>query len=235
LDDGYLVEPYIFITLLVDDASGLQSLLDRLRGDGVTADLQREPLETQLPPRESIVIDFIGRDGERKELLEWIMDPVAKRWALAGDGGKGKSALAYNFAAHIRNEAPAPFQAVFWFSAKKRKFVEGTVVDIGSPDFEDLPSALDAVLRAYGWVEEIDRPTNSKAQRVLELLSAFPALLVIDDIDSLESKDEDVIEFFSLQVPRTASKVLFTSRRTIFGMGGWQHYARARLRAGRRR
>jgi len=54
----------------------------------------------------------------------------------------------------------------------------------------------------------------------LELLNEFPALVAVDDIDSLESENENVIEFFSLHVPETRSKVLFTSRRTIFGMGG---------------
>ena len=80
--------------------------------------------------------------------------------------------------------------------------------------------------------------------QVLTLLREFPSLVVVDDIDSLESGDEDVkrtgscssvrrssptnsgagwrswrVEFFSLKVPATRSKVLFTSRRTIFGMG----------------
>ncbi len=52
------------------------------------------------------------------------------------------------------------------------------------------------------------------------MLEEFPALVVIDDIDSLDSENEDVIEFFSFTLPNTRSKVLFTSRRTIFGLGG---------------
>jgi hypothetical protein len=43
-------------------------------------------------------------------------------------------------------------------------------------------------------------------------------LVVVDDIDSVEQDGEDVIEFFSLTVPQTKAKVLFTSRRVIWGM-----------------
>ena len=60
--------------------------------------------------------------------------------------------------------------------------------------------------------------THTRSGRT-ELFNEFPALIVVDDVDSLASEAEDVDEFFGLQVPATASKVLFTSRRTIFGMG----------------
>jgi tetratricopeptide (TPR) repeat protein len=79
---------------------------------------------------------------------------------------------------------------------------------------------LASILKQYGWFEEAGFPTESKRKRIIELLNEFPSLVVADDIDSLESENEDVIEFFSLQLPITRSKVLFTSRRTIFGMGG---------------
>jgi hypothetical protein len=43
-------------------------------------------------------------------------------------------------------------------------------------------------------------------------------LLIIDDIDSIDSQNEDVVEFFTYEAPRTASKVLLTSRRMYPGM-----------------
>lgn len=181
---------------------------------------QREPLEDGLPPRESIVVDFIGRNLELRELWEWFDDPVSRRWTLAGEGGKGKSALAYNFAFEVKVRAPEPFQAVLWLSAKRKRYLEGRIVEIKKPDFYDLDSALDCLLTHYGWVEELKNPTQSKRSRVLELLDEFPALIVADDVDSIESENEEVLEFFSLHVPETKSKVLFTSRRVIFGMGG---------------
>lgn len=204
---------------LSDEASKVKVLLDGIFATPLSVEPQTEPLEGRLPPRESIVTDFIGRDKELNELREWFSDPVSRRWALAGEGGKGKSALAYNFAVEIKLAAPKQFQTVLWLSAKKRKFLEGTTI-IDSPDFSDLDSALSCLLTHYGWIEETGDPTESKRTRVLELLNEFPALIVADDIDSLESENENVIEFFSLALPQTRSKILFTSRRTIFGMGG---------------
>lgn len=205
---------------LVDDAGKIQLLMNKVLGVTASVDPLRSLLEDSLPPRESIVVGFVGRDNELEELRKWFQDPVARRWALAGEGGKGKSALAYNFALEVKQGAPQPYQAVLWLSAKKRRFVEGETVMIETPEFSDLDSALALLLTHYGWIEEVDNPTETKRKRVLELLNEFPALLVVDDIDSLESENENVIEFFSLHVPETSSKVLFTSRRTIFGMGG---------------
>lgn len=205
---------------LVDDAFRIKNLMDKLMGPVTSLDMQREPLEDRLPPRESIVVDFIGRDKELKELREWFDDPVSRRWALAGEGGKGKSAIAYSFAFEIKLRSPQPFQTVFYLSAKRRKYQEGVIVSIDKPDFCDLDSAFNCLLTCYGWIEEISNPIESKRKRVIELLTEFPALIVVDDIDSLESENENVIEFFSLELPQTKSKVLFTSRRTIFGMGG---------------
>lgn len=205
---------------LTDDARKLQVLLDKVLGETASVDPPRSLLEDSLPPRESIVVDFIGRSRELAELRKWFQDPVSKRWALAGEGGKGKSALAYSFACEVKQEAPQPFQAVLWLSAKKKRFLEGAMVRIETPEFADLDSALALLLTHYGWLEEAENPTETKRKRVLELLNEFPALLIVDDIDSLASENENVIEFFSLQVPETRSKVLFTSRRTIFGMGG---------------
>jgi len=205
---------------LTVEVNGVKDLVTKLLTRYPTMSSSREPLEDRLPPRESVVIDFVGRGKEMEELWEWFLDPVSRRWALAGEGGKGKTALAYNFAFDVKLKAPQPYQTVFWVSAKRRRFLEGLTVGINEPDFYDLDSALSTLLNQYGWLDEIDFPIESKRKRVLELLNEFPALLVVDDVDSVEVENEDAIEFFSLQLPLTRSKVLFTSRRTIFGMGG---------------
>jgi hypothetical protein len=158
---------------------------------------QRESLESSLPARETIVVDFVGRDTELAKLRDWFADPESRRWALAGDGGKGKSALAYNFAVEIKNLAPQPFEFVFWLSAKKKKYLEGNIVDIDEPDFYDFNSALTKLLGYYGWLDVTEDNVQEKKKLLVKLLEEFPALVVIDDIDSLDSENEDVIEFFS--------------------------------------
>jgi hypothetical protein len=197
----------------------IKALTEQLSGRPLSMLPGIEPLEDRLPPRESIVVDFIGRKRELDALWEWFSDPLSRKWFLAGEGGKGKSAIAYTFGTEVKFKAPSPFQIVLWLSAKKKAFQSGRTVPIAEPDFCNLDSALNCLLEEYGWANEIEAPPEGKRERVLELLDTFPALIIVDDIDSLEGDAEDAIEFFSDFVPKTKSKVLFTSRRTHFGMG----------------
>lgn len=193
-----------------DDAQRLEDLLD---------DLLRapdsEPLETALPARESVVIEFVGRKAILARLHEWFQDPRSRLWVLSGDGGKGKSAIAYTFAEEVSQRRPKDYAVVAWLSAKRRAFVEGAVLSL-DPDFTDLFSCLNRILEAYGASTPSD--CERAQQEVLRLLNELPALLIVDDVDSLEADQEDAIAFLTLDVRRTKSKVLFTSRRELFGL-----------------
>ena len=158
---------------LGDEAGQIKALLDDLSGRPLSMENSQEPLEGRLPPRESVVNDFIGRKTELDRLWEWFRDPVSRRWALAGEGGKGKSAIAYQFAADVMFSAPKPYQIVLWLSAKKQRFEEGVTKKIVEPDFYDVDSALSAILRYYGWIDEMAGTIERKRERVLELLDFF--------------------------------------------------------------
>jgi len=175
-------------------------------------------LGDNLPPPESIVSDFIGRTEELEELYVWFKEYNQKRWMLAGAGGKGKTAIAYRFATQIKNSAPEPYTMVIWLSAKRRKFMEGSIVPIDHPDFSNLNSALDKLLIDYGWGEVLNDTKENKISLILNLLNEFPIFLVIDDIDTLQSEDDEAVAFFTFEVPHTKSKVLYTSRTRFPGM-----------------
>lgn len=177
------------------------------------------PVDDTLPPRETIVVDFVGRRDELTRLWEWLIDPHTQRWLLSGDGGKGKSALAYKFATDVRLAAPEPLCGVFWLSAKRRRYQEGEIVDITSPDFWDLDSALSKILSDYGWGEESTQSLEAKKMTALGLLEEFPCLLIVDDLDSIQPEAEQVVEFLTFEAPRSGSKILITSRRQFAGMG----------------
>ena len=177
----------------------------------------RPPLEGYLP--DAIAPVFVGRQDELDALATWLRGDRARRWALMGAGGTGKSAIAYEFAERVREEAPEPFAFVVWLSAKRRRFVEGQATDVPSPDFTDLASALDFLLLRYGQFEPDADRGEDRADLVLALLDVFPALIVLDDLDTLEGQAEDAIEFFTVRVPATRSRVLVTSRRQILGLG----------------
>jgi Tfp pilus assembly protein PilF len=80
-----------------------------------------------------------------------------------------------------------------------------------------LPSLLDAILRGYGFTEDISLPLAEKQKQCIKILTELPALLIADDIDSLEEKNEGAIEFLVSDLASTPSKILLTSRRVPFG------------------
>ena len=174
-----------------------------------------ESILSDLPPPNEVVIDFVGRHSELATLNKWLSKNLSRRWALSGEGGKGKSAIAYAFARSISGRDDHGLDGVFWMSAKRRRFVEGSTVLIDRPDFYNKETAIFAILRFFGVEQE-----GADEDTVFSLLTDFPSLLIIDDIDTVETEGEDAIQFLVMTIPeRTKSIVLVTSRRAIFGMG----------------
>ncbi len=167
-------------------------------------------------PTHSRPISFTGREEELTELWQWMKDKKSYRCALSGDGGKGKTAIAYEFSSRIAESSPELCEFVLWASAKRKQFIHGESIPITAPDFKDLVSLLDKLLTDIGFPEDIALPIEEKESRVLELLTTFPALIVIDDLDSIDwSTDIETMEFITYTLPHTKSKVLITTRRQI--------------------
>jgi hypothetical protein len=161
------------------------------------------PLLDKLPPREGFIDSFIGRQAELDELWLWFKDTTITRRALAGDGGKGKTAIAYEFAQRIAEASPKPYDIVLWASAKRKQFVSGRTVPISNPDFNDLDSLLDKLLVDIGYPEETTSATDEKSKKVLELLDTFPALIVIDDLNSIDwASDQATMDFVTFHTQR---------------------------------
>jgi tetratricopeptide (TPR) repeat protein len=217
---GYAAEASALRELADALADGKESANIASEGDADSDVRRRLPLEARLPSRETVVADFIGRREEIAQLDHWFADGARRRWMLTGDGGKGKSSLAYHFAELIQSRAPDGYYVVMWLSAKRRRFVEGDVEAIATPDFFDLGTALAKVADLFGYPEYGSLPTEEAKVRVLELFRVYPALVVIDDVDSLDESGEDAFDFFYATVTeQTHSKVLFTSRQTFKGFG----------------
>jgi tetratricopeptide (TPR) repeat protein len=195
-----------------------QAAVDALIAQRAKARSRPRGLSSNLPPREEVASRFIGRVREINSLWQWFLEPEYRKWLLAGGGGKGKTAIAYEFASRVKSLAPEGLDYVLWMSAKRERLGLGRVEQIDQPDFWDLPSLLDAILAGYGFAEDLSLTFHDKQERVLELLDKFPALFVVDDLDSLDSQDAvqaQAIDFLWERVGRTATKVLFTSRENI--------------------
>ena len=172
-----------------------------------------------LPTRESVAPKFVGRQAELDALRKWLADDYSRSWFLAGDGGKGKTAIAYEFAVYTRDNPPAQLEIVIWLTAKARKFAVGSGIEVNDPDFWDLESALAGVLTAYGEAGVEAMNLDDKRKVCLEYLTILPALVILDDVDSLEGKGIEAMNFFLFQAAATPSKILLTSRRIAhFGM-----------------
>jgi len=168
-----------------------------------------------LPTKESIVPQFVGRRTELALLWTWFRDTKSGRWLLAGEGGTGKTAIAYEFASQVVSVDPKEYLGVLWLSAKRREFIEGGVRPIDDPDF----SCLDELcVKIASFVGETTHETPTP-DAVLDLVSSLPILIIADDVDSLSRDDEDAIEFLSFRLPNAGAKVLLTSRRVPFGLG----------------
>lgn len=195
------------------DAQEVSQLMKQLRG----FDLQETAkLICRIPTQDSIYLEFVGRRQVLVSLSDWFARPTNKRCLLAGDGGKGKSAVAYKLAQEL-SESNKEFKLVAWLSAKRRKFEEGKVVPIDTPDFADLESALDRLLVHYGSIPSDFASADQKREKVLQLFNDYPAFLVVDDIDTVLS-DTEVIALFTFEIPSTRSVVMLTSRREIPGI-----------------
>ena len=180
-----------------------------------------------FPSRETVVSDFFGREEELDDLSRWLKKPrEPRRWALEGDGGKGKSAIAYRFAESvITKELTSDLAMVIWLSAKReqRNSFTRETENIASPDFWNLESAQDKIIRAYEKVHGNLVSNGEKDTKCLEWLEVVPALIILDDFDSLRKFGETGVffetrDFFTDRVvTETSSRVLLTSRIQVPG------------------
>ena len=182
-----------------------------------TAPTGGEEIPGDLPPQEDFFHEFIGRTAELEELWEWVCDERRRRHTLAGEGGVGKTAIAYELASRVKQSRVRPYEHLVWMSAKRVEFIKGAIVERSSVDFWDLSSALDKILDSLGFEFE-GKTIEEKEDDVLSLAKAFPIFIVVDDIDSLTSHSQDASDFLTFRLPSVGAKVLATSRRELHGM-----------------
>lgn len=195
------------------EAAELAKLAEQIDKDepGTVSVLRR------LPSEDSMYLEFVGRGTLLTQLFECFENPDNRRCLLAGDGGKGKSAVAYRFAQGISSSS-GRFQIVVWLSAKKRRFRDGSVTTVESPDFTTAEEAIDRLLAEYGATkEDMAKPLATRKSLLFEYLNDLPAFVVADDIDTVLD-DDDAVSLFTHEIPHTKSCVLVTSRRAIPGI-----------------
>jgi len=113
---------------------------------------------------------------------------------------------------------------IIWLTAKQQTFsaLRGQFVAASRVDFTNLPSLYGAILGAlsHEMPPEEEEPTlNQIADRVVEALSSYSCLVIVDDIDSLSPEQQkETVAALNAIVLRTVgreiapSRVLMTSR-----------------------
>tara|TARA_R110002073_G_scaffold148818_4_gene302088 strand:+ start:1902 stop:4397 length:2496 start_codon:yes stop_codon:yes gene_type:complete len=208
LENKYL--PAIFSTR--DYIGGLNNRIDRV--------------EEILPPNPATMTSFIGRVGLISELWEWVFNKRDPRKYLYGDGGSGKTTIAYEFASliaesggSVSNLSGAPYDKVILLSAKNRKLnIENANIEEVSNDFFDARSLYCAILFYSDLFQEEEYESDTIENLVDKLESLFATahiLLVIDDIDTLTTAGIDTgTDALNDAISRSRgrSKILYTLR-----------------------
>lgn len=170
-------------------------------------------IPAEIPPPSLIVNDFIGRSDERQVLDEWFGSDDEPVRVIAGGGGTGKSALAYQAALDQTSLSITRLNFIIWMTAKQRRLSGGKIVPIDA-DFYDDSDVLNILWAFFGGEGDPDMTT------LMELMTDTPGLIVADDIDSLSGEGgERAKALLTRTIPyRTQTKVLATSRRQLFGL-----------------
>jgi tetratricopeptide (TPR) repeat protein len=175
---------------------------------------------------------FIRRFVNEEDLVDKIIEELAGRaWVIAicGAAGVGKTTLAYEVAKQCCERRD--FDAVIWTSMKEEELEPGGIIKLPSlkrPNPVDervhgttmtfgYETPLEAVLESIGrtlQVRDVLAMSNlhEKRRRVSQLLSTNSCLVVIDNLETIVSKDaQDEIFTFLKELP-VPSKAIVTSR-----------------------
>lgn len=181
-------------------------------------------LDSNLGPRDPGFIEFVGRENYLATLWKWFLDRFNPVKLLAGLGGVGKTALAREFCEQVARAAPFGFQKIVWLSAKRQYYtaISGRFVPASRIDFDSVESLLRELCLELGLTME-EVPEDSVREQLIEAsisaLVVMPALVVIDDIDSLEPEQQQdvfhtLIAVFGQTVGKSqvGSRALLTAR-----------------------
>ena len=177
--------------------------------------VEETPLEHNLPDRAFVCSRFVGRRADLGGLWTWLADNYSRVRLIAGEGGLGKTSLAYRFVEEVASRRVKPFQQIVWLTAKKNQFLafENSYRQNLHTDFQDAKSLYTSIARAHGCIEEDFNNLDSNELRQLALNSCanIPSFIVVDDVDSLSKEDQQRTLTLGMNIPST-TKMLLTTR-----------------------
>ena len=198
---------------------------DRSSGFAV-AELPELNIRASLPPSPATIQEFVGRFHCIEQIAHWLQTSRDPRLFLWGQGGSGKSTIAYEFASLLAEVGKAfatkqgPIERVVYLSAKAIYLdpLSAEVKTSTGTDFGDALELFQAILMLADWssddqVSQYDYETALNSLE--ELLDTETIFIVVDDIDTLTTanKDGGMEEMFLLMSrAKSGSKILYTQR-----------------------
>lgn len=176
-------------------------------------------VDQNLPERNFICPKFFGRDEIIAELWRWLADDLDRTRVLAGDGGKGKTSIAYEFAEEVCRTKPYEIEKVVWLTAKIRQFKGelGKFVSVPRTDYSDTESMLKALCSELAIMEGETEGANIPLlkRQLNSALSQIACLIVIDDVDTTDPDEQRKIMETAMQFPNSRARFLLTTRKNI--------------------
>ncbi|TIM26512.1 MAG: hypothetical protein E5Y63_28870 [Mesorhizobium sp.] len=181
-------------------------------------------VQCSMPPRDPDLITFVGRDGPLSELRRWLTDARSPVRLITGIGGLGKTTLASRFAEEVIETGAGEIEWVIWLTAKQQTFsaLLGKMVPTGKVDFGDLVGLYSEILSTLAYkvdTDDDDQSVDEITDNVVEAVSIYSCLLIVDDIDSLApDQQKEVVAALNAVALRTVgrdiapTRVLLTSR-----------------------
>lgn len=184
---------------------------------------QQKPLariSNALPDRSIICPEVVGRRTALDQLWRWLADDLSHVKVLAGEGGIGKSSVAYEFADQVTLISDNPFFQVIWLSAKEKQFrpFRDTYEEMLETHFSTYDELVDTLCDHLAVLpdERADAPSAKKLRLIKNAFRELPSLVVIDDVDSLEASEQRQALEIGLLLGGTKSKLLLTTRKNTF-------------------
>lgn len=184
-------------------------------------------IESFLPSRTATLNEFIGRVGTLNKLFDWVWTERTFVKYLSGQGGSGKTTIAFEFAKlisdygkNVLNRNGKSFDFVIFLSAKEFEFagLQEGIIKTSDLAFDDYRSFLIAALEPVtpDFSSIVDTLSEEGLEdKLTEFLSEFAVLFILDDIDTLNNKSKDFSYsglFQILAQTNKGSKVLYTLR-----------------------
>lgn len=185
-------------------------------GAALAAMIRVNRIHHNLPDRNFICPKFIGREKSVDALWRWLGDDLSHVKVLAGEGGLGKSSIAFEFAERVSEARDATFDQVIWLTAKEQQFnaLEDKYVRVAERHYTSYDELLHAICERLPFTnEELDGATSIELRRMLKKgLAQVATLIIIDDVDSLPSEEQRQVLELGMIMGSSVSRLLLTTR-----------------------